>query len=480
MAVELQTRSEVSVPADAKHQLLIVKHFYQPFRRYRLLSDPNPNARASIEPSAEHLDGFPTINDKIFWECYFNGMVQQCVSGPEASPLFPPGTLNSFLPSLRGWIKYAHPQHFETIRENIKAIGEDKKFRILGDHYLHLPLPDELPESQKMWTEIGLKAFKRDLGFYPAGIWSAEQMLSKTTIGIFHSLQKPYGLEFTTARDHQVTNSYDNPVYVPVVDDNGRQIGEFPIVHYDSRISGPYSFEGHVTDNADNFLEEAKKDRAELRKEQGVALTDPEIIGVGTDGELYGHHQKGRQYFAEYVSREEVLKKHGYIAFDVKKALANPRHASSELVDPSSWSCAHGIGRWTGQCRCGVADDYDQEKKLELYGKTKSLEKELYGALEITIPDWRSRFTDIVLETEREVFFEGDIYDKLNDMSGNAGLGFLADSRKRDLILAVYAHEISKLSCRMFFAGVDGLERQLGWQNNREAEILFGRATGIV
>lgn len=455
-----------------------IRHFYQPFRWMRLLSDPNPDARARIEPGEEVLRGHPDINERIFQECYYPMMVESPSKGPDSSKLFPLGTYSSFYSSLRAWMKFAHPKEFDLIKQNINARGDDKRYVIMADPFLHLIMPDETPENQKMWFEIGFKSFKRDLNFYSAGVWLPELAVGDSTMQVLGQLKNTYDLEYLVLEDNQITNNGNNPVFYPIRNSNGDKIDELAIVHFDSKLSGRYSYEDPYTENADTFLETAKWERLMQRWGAGMDLSSKEAILVASDGELYGHHKRLREFFAEFIMRKTTLERHGFEPFDLAKALKRGDRVETEVIGPSSWSCPHGIDRWKGLCGCGVANEVDKSKKIELYQRTKLVERQILKSLKGSgISDWRARFTVIVLETIPEVYFEGDVYDRLDKLSRESGLEFLSDNRKRDLILAFYALELGKKSCRMFFDGVNGVERQLGWLNVAEAETLLARAT---
>ena len=87
------------------------------------------------------------------------------------------------------------------------------------------------------------------------------------------------------------------------------------------------------------------------------ASSRPQLLHVATDGENYGHHKKfGELALAHALT--QVLPPQGfqltnYAAF---LELAPPKMeveiALGSEGEGSSWSCAHGVGRWKENCGC--------------------------------------------------------------------------------------------------------------------------------
>lgn len=451
-------------------------HFHQPFRKTRILSDSNPNARINIEPGPEHLKGFPDINERIFHENYNPMLVGVDYGDPRASRPFPPGSLSSLSYSLLSWIKYAHPQEFRTIVKNVNDQEDNKRYVVEANPGFHTILPTKPDKVKAMLIDLGFEGFRRDFGFYPAGLFLPEKAIDTNTVNVIGRLKERYGIEYITLMAYQVAKNSNGPVYCEFTDIDGK-LERLPIILFDGDISGSFSFNDRPTQNADVFFEEAKEERATKRREQGQSLQIPELVMIASDGELYGHHKEFRDRFAEYSMRTSTLMAHGFEAFNVRKALSSTYLEKTEIKSPSSWSCYHGVQRWTGECDEGVADEQDKLDKKQLYWRTKGIEEKIYSALddpENGIKDWSPKLVAVILETTPEMFFEGDIYDKLDMLSNEPGLNFLKNRRKRDLLLAAYSLEAGDQSDKMFFAR--GIERAIGWRLVTEAEILYNRS----
>src|SRR5262249_55781312 len=96
--------------------------------------------------------------------------------------------------------------------------------------------------------------------------------------------------------------------------------------------------------------------------------TWPQLVHIATDGETYGHHHKRGEMalsaalhhiesnnLATLTNYGEYLEKH-------------PPSYEAEIWENSSWSCAHGVGRWTSNCgcNCGGHAGWNQEWRRPL------------------------------------------------------------------------------------------------------------------
>jgi hypothetical protein len=83
---------------------------------------------------------------------------------------------------------------------------------------------------------------------------------------------------------------------------------------------------------------------------------EPQLVLIASDGELYGHHQPFRDRFLSHLvngaSGSAGLEK-TYPALWLKKY--PPQHWVS-IRERTSWSCQHGVERWSGDCDCTPGD----------------------------------------------------------------------------------------------------------------------------
>ena len=78
------------------------------------------------------------------------------------------------------------------------------------------------------------------------------------------------------------------------------------------------------------------------------------MLVIASDGELYGHHQTFRDLFLHrLVAPSETTQDRGYdvvtLAAVAEEAAGHP-HPEIRIRDRTSWSCHHGVLRWSGEC----------------------------------------------------------------------------------------------------------------------------------
>ena len=80
--------------------------------------------------------------------------------------------------------------------------------------------------------------------------------------------------------------------------------------------------------------------------------SQPQLVHVATDGESYGHHHKYGEMALAYALR--LLEKDKTVALTNYGSFLEqfPPEFECEIVDNTSWSCAHGVERWRSNCGC--------------------------------------------------------------------------------------------------------------------------------
>ena len=87
---------------------------------------------------------------------------------------------------------------------------------------------------------------------------------------------------------------------------------------------------------------------------------ETDFVSIATDGESYGHHHRyGEMALARAI---EVWEGHTELEMTIygEVSAAHVPDWELEIVENSSWSCAHGIGRWKENCGCrgGRGEDW--------------------------------------------------------------------------------------------------------------------------
>jgi alpha-amylase/alpha-mannosidase (GH57 family) len=81
------------------------------------------------------------------------------------------------------------------------------------------------------------------------------------------------------------------------------------------------------------------------------------IASIAVDGETFGHHHKDAdKTIATVIRRLQKSDKVTLTHFTAALA-AHPPQTTVDLVERTSWSCAHGIERWRAACGCRIHHD---------------------------------------------------------------------------------------------------------------------------
>jgi hypothetical protein len=121
------------------------------------------------------------------------------------------------------------------------------------------------------------------------------------------------------------------------------------VFFYNGALSGSISFDPRVTANADEFSATSLATAANATKK---ARGEPQILLVATDGEFYGHHQPWRDHFLARLLTESAPA-HGWTVMSLGAYLQrHPPRATIAIRQRTSWSCQHGVIRWSTGCAC--------------------------------------------------------------------------------------------------------------------------------
>ena len=298
-------------------RLAVHAHFYQPSR---------------LDPWTGHLPAEPSAapyhdwNQRVGAECY----------RPNAER----GTLRHISwnlgPTLASWLASEDPvTHNRFVTDSASAIAQP---------YHHAILP--LASAADRRTEIawGIRDFELRFGRRPAGIWLPETAVDRSTL----REAARQGIAYTILAPWQAAESgidTRRPYRVDLGDDEG-----IVVIFYDSGLSASVSFEPEATADADRFARE----RVAPRVQGGPAPLEAPLAVIATDGELYGHHQQFRDLFLQRLlvpDPGEADRGFDVVTLDALVAeTTGHQHPSIRINERTSWSCHHGVARWSGEC----------------------------------------------------------------------------------------------------------------------------------
>jgi len=239
-------------------------------------------------------------------------------------------------PTLAGWMERGDPVAYRGFVDG----DAGRHGMALPFHHPILPLASDADRA----TEVrwGLRDFEVRFGRRPAGMWLPETAVDLPTLrlladeGVTHTILAPWQLTVPSLDARR-------PVRLDL--GAGRSID---VVRYDGPLSTAVSFEPTATIDADWFV--AERIVPTIHPDEPAPL-----IVIATDGELYGHHQPGREHFLARLVGRTAPSDRPFDSPSLTEALARSAPApvpTAALDERTSWSCPHGIARWSSDCGC--------------------------------------------------------------------------------------------------------------------------------
>ena len=298
-------------------RVVIHGHFYQPPRE-------NPwTGQVDAEPSAAPDHDW---NARITRESY----------GP-LGPVYEYLSFD-FGPTLLDWLereaRYVYNAVIHADHASVQRLGCGNA---LAMPYHHIILPLATRRDKETEVRWGIADFRRRFGRAPAGFWLPETAVDRETLEVLAA----EGIAFTVLAPHQVSRIPANGRPGRIDLGPGRSIAVFV---YDGARSHEIAF-GDLQSHAARWIEAA------------TSVRSGTIEAVAVDGETFGHHHKGGvRGLAAMIAQVRDLPQIELTNFAATLAKFVPTE-SVGLVEPTSWSCAHGIERWRAACGCRIHHD---------------------------------------------------------------------------------------------------------------------------
>jgi alpha-amylase/alpha-mannosidase (GH57 family) len=341
--------------------VVIHGHFYQPPREDPFLDE------VEAEPSAAP---FHDWNQRIERECY-RAVVAARITTSDRRIERLVNTLDSISfnvgPTLLEWMERDARPTYDAI-----IAADQESARRLGGHgnaiaqpYHHTILPLATRRDKRTEVRWGIADFRRRFEREPEGMWLPETAVDLETLEVLAE----EGIRYTIVAPHQVVSapSGGRPGLCRLP--GGKAIALFV---YRGDASHAVAFGGALHDGvawgralaeaADSLkapaftsvLESTEPRKRTRRTPPGTPVPARDsLVSIATDGETYGHHHRfGEMALARAL---DELRTHGIRVENFGSFLArNPAIDDVELVAPTSWSCAHGVGRWKEDCGCRI------------------------------------------------------------------------------------------------------------------------------
>jgi len=336
--------------SDPQQGLVIIHgHFYQPPRE-------NPwTGQVDAEPSAapEH-----DWNVRVTKETYLP------LVSVEGVPVYEYLSFD-FGATLLDWMEREAPEiHAAVIRADrasVKRLGHGNALA-MPFHHIILPLASRRDkETEVRW---GIADFKKRFGRDPVGFWLPETAVDRETLDVVAA----EGIAFTVLAPHQVSKPPERGLPAKVALNDGRSIAVFV---YNGALSHDVAFGGLASD-ANRWTD-------------ALNGTPPgAITSIAVDGETFGHHHKGGDKgLATVLYRLQRSDKLALTNFAAALA-AHPAAETVNIVEPTSWSCAHGVERWRSNCGDRIEQSVPphQEWRAPLRAAIDWLAAEVHGIYE--------------------------------------------------------------------------------------------------
>jgi len=430
-------------------------HFYQPPRENPWLEE------IEMQESAQPYHDW---NERIAAECYSPNAASRILDEKKRIV----DIINNyskisfnFGPTLLSWMEH----HASDIYSAILEADRESRTRFSGHGsalaqvYNHLIMPLATSRDKRTQVIWGKRYFQHRFGRDPEGMWLAETAVDIDTLEALAE----NGIRFTVLAPHQArrvrrlgkrwrdsTGAKIDPKRVYICQlPSGRTINLF---FYDGPVSQSVAFSGLLNSGIE-FASRLRGAFVDGRKEA-------QLVHIATDGETYGHHHRfgdmALAYCLYYIEANRLASLTVYGEYMEK----HPPAYEVEIIENTSWSCAHGIGRWREDCGCSTGRaGWTQKWRAPLRETLDQLRDHLDSIYEIEMAalardPWKARddYIDVILNRDEdniERFFAERATRELSREEKVKALRLLEMQRHAQLMFT---------SCGWFFDEISGIE----------------------
>ncbi|MCS7247315.1 MAG: DUF3536 domain-containing protein [Anaerolineales bacterium] len=432
-----------------KHYLCIHAHFYQPPRE-----DPR-TGQIPIEPGAAP---YPNWNERIYQECYRTN----AELGNYDRISFNIG------PTLLEWMAAAHPETaLEIINADRRQVAKEGVGNAMAMPYHHTILPLATGLDKVTQVRWGIQEFEARYERKPQGMWLPETAADDETLLVLAE----HGIEFTILAPWQarkVNLDVTQPYRVELP--QGRSLVVF---FYHAGLSGGISFNPQMTLNADQFTVEHL---LPTYQREGKKRAKAKLLLLASDGELYGHHQPLRQYFLHRLLSESLRMNRIEVIHPAKWLKLFPPQKRIQIQQRTSWSCHHGVARWSTGCACTPGDSsWKKMLRFALDQIAATIDQVYYEHVSKLVEDpWELR------HGYAKVFLgQTSLGDYLREMTGRRELGLSEQQQLFQFLEAQYERQRMFASCAWFFEDFDRIEPRNAIAYAAHAVRLTELASGV-
>ncbi len=328
--------------------LCIHGHFYQP---------PRENPWLEVVERQDSAHPYHDWNARITSECYAPNAVSRILDGKGKIDQIVNNYSRisfNFGATLLEWLEAQQPEVYQAILEADKESMThfNGHGSALAQVYNHVIMP--LANARDKDTQVywGIRDFVTRFGRHPEGMWLAETAVDVASLealaahDIRFTILAPHqaaqirsrqGGDWKSVEAHTIDTTRPYRAYLP----SGRTIDLF---FYNGPVSRAVAFE--------RLLSSGERLANRMLDIYHSGHNNAQLAHIATDGETYGHHHAhgdmALAYALSYVEREGLARLTNYGEFLEKY----PPEWEVRIHDNTSWSCAHGVGRWKENCSC--------------------------------------------------------------------------------------------------------------------------------
>ncbi len=440
-----------------EHYICIHGHFYQPPRENPWLNE------VEMQESARPYHDW---NERITDECYARNAASRMLDtdGSIVDILNNYAWMSfNFGPTLLEWMEKKEPETYQAIL----AADKESQERFSGHgsalaqvyNHMIMPLANERDKhTQVIW---GIYDFKRRFGRDPEGMWLGETAADTATLEVLadHNIKftilSPYQAKsyrkIGETTWHNATNAQVNPNRPYVCNlPSGKSIVLF---FYNAPVSQGVAFEG--------LLHNGEKFANRLVGSLDHNNPEPQLLHIATDGETYGHHHHFGEMALSYTLHHIYELEQVHLTIYGEYLEKHPPEYEAQIIENTSWSCAHGVERWKSDCGCntGGQPTWNQKWRKPLREAFDWLRDELEQL-------YNSRMQDFANDPWQ---VRNNYIRVISDRSEENVRNFIVEHSKRELseeeqrtflmLLEVQYHAmLMYTSCGWFFDEVTGIE----------------------
>ena len=432
-------------------------HFYQPPRENPWLNE------VELQESAHPYHDW---NERITDECYARNSASRIQNGQgrivDIMNNYARMSFN-FGPTLLEWMEKKAPDTYQAIldadKESLRRFSGHGA--ALAQAYNHMILPLANKRDQRTQVIWGIYDFRKRFGREPEGMWLGETAVNTNTLevmaehGIQFTILSPYQAKhFRKIGEqewHQAAGAKIDPrrpyrCHLP----SGRTITLF---FYDAPVSQAIAFEG--------LLESGERFAHRLTSNFDPHSKEPQLMHIATDGETYGHHHRFGEMALSYALHHIEQEQLATITVYGEYLELHPPKYEAEIVEDTSWSCAHGVERWRSDCGChtGLHPEWNQAWRgplREAFDWVRDTLEPLYEQemKQLGAEPWQTRDEYIRVIMDRS---EANVLEFMRTHTGRE-LSKTEQVRFLKLLEMQYHAMLMYTSCGWFFEEVTGIE----------------------